>query len=268
MLALPADLVASLDGGDRHDLPAVLDEDPELAGACEQQRVEALAQAREDRRPGVALDLRAGPGADPAEARLGEDPGRAGAVEQVELDKRRVVDRHRRLADLPARTAGPLEDQDRELRRHLLDQRREAGPRRAGADDHAVDWAFGPGRPTLLAMLNDTSVKLLAGIGVALYLGAPALGWVLDEMRWPISAVVIATGVLTLAAIALERPQLDLAWAALVVLQLLAVGGGTWWLLAPARPAAVLTWVCYGLGLAWLSGLLAFMLVFRLNRLW
>jgi hypothetical protein len=117
-------------------------------------------------------------------------------------------------------------------------------------------------------MLTDTSVKLLSAIGVALHLGAPLLGWFIGSMRWPVAAVVIVSGVVTLGLMVLERPHLEWLPVLIASIQLLAIGGGIWWLVAAAPPAVVLTWIGYGLGLLFLASVLAFMLLFKMDRLW
>jgi len=153
------------------------------------------------------------------------------------------------------------------------------GTQLAAADEHgpvAVEHAGRrvaavPGANLALhtqQMLTDGIIKILASIGVALHLGAPVFGWWIGSMRWPVAAVVALSGLVTLGLMMAERPNLEWSTLALAGIQMLALGGGLWWLLSPGPPAPMLAWAGYALGLLWLAALMAFMLTFKLDRLW
>ena len=117
-------------------------------------------------------------------------------------------------------------------------------------------------------MLNDSTIKLLGTVAVALHLGAPVVGWWIGSMRWPIGAVVTVTAAVTLGLMVSERPSPDPVALSLAAIHILALGGGLWWLLSPAPPAAAVAWLGYALVLLWLIVLMTYMLTFQLDRLW
>src|SRR5688500_9570862 len=117
-------------------------------------------------------------------------------------------------------------------------------------------------------MSDDRTVILFASAGLAVHLGAFALRWTAIGWRWPAvaAASVVALGIGAVVLVwsrRLEPPHLALlAVQALALIAALAVAR------SPSRPAAWALGAGSVLQVLILILLLAFMLFFRMRRLW
>lgn len=113
-------------------------------------------------------------------------------------------------------------------------------------------------------MINDAVIKVLLALGLMAHLAAPVVGVAIGQQRLPVSIALVATGAV---ALILTIPHLNPGrdgWllAVPIALYALALGAGSWWLASPGTPAAIVSWICYGLDLLFLGAALFFYLAF------
>jgi len=116
--------------------------------------------------------------------------------------------------------------------------------------------------------MTDSTIKALVAAGLLLQAAALALGFTSLGWRWPLVAVtaLIAAGILALSATPVASS--DSFERTLMGFSLAAIGAAVWHA-ASASPAAAWTLrTAFGLEALILTALLAFLLLFRLTRLW
>ncbi len=116
--------------------------------------------------------------------------------------------------------------------------------------------------------MNDSTIKALVGAGLLLQAAAVALGFTSLGWRWPLVAATALIALGMLAVRAMESSAVDPPGMILIGFSIGALGAAAWHAASLSPAAAWTLRAAFGLEALALLALLAFLLLFRLNRLW
>lgn len=116
--------------------------------------------------------------------------------------------------------------------------------------------------------MNDATIKILVSVGLLVQATAVALGFTTVGWRWPLAAATAAVGLGILAVRLIDSPKVDGLGLAVIAFSLAALGAAAWHAASPSPVAAWMTRILFGAEALGLILLLAFLLLFRMNRLW
>src|SRR3954471_1667167 len=116
--------------------------------------------------------------------------------------------------------------------------------------------------------MNDSTIKVLVSVGLLLQAAGVALGFSALGWRWPLVAATAAVALGILAVRFIDSPTVDGLGLAVIAFSLAALGAAAWHGASPSPVAAWMARLFFGAEALGQLLLLAFLLFFRLNRLW
>ena len=116
--------------------------------------------------------------------------------------------------------------------------------------------------------MNDATIKALVSVGLLVQAAAVALGFTSVGWRWPLAAATAAVALGILAVRFIDLPTVDGLGLAVIAFSLAALGAAAWHAASLSPAAAWMTRILFGVEALGLLLLLAFLLFFRMNRLW
>ena len=116
--------------------------------------------------------------------------------------------------------------------------------------------------------MTDAQIKALSGAGLGLQLAALAAGFTPAGWRWPLIAatVVVAVGVFLVAGV--KPGRIDVLNLFVVMFTLASLGAAAWHALSPSAAAAWALRILFGVQVLLMGAWFAFIMTFRLTRLW
>jgi len=116
--------------------------------------------------------------------------------------------------------------------------------------------------------VSDSTIKALVSVGLLVQAVAVALGFTAMGWRWPLAAATAAVALGILAVRLIDSPAVDGLGLAVIAFSVAALGAASWHAASPSPVAAWMTRILFGAEALGLLLLLAFLLFFRMNRLW
>jgi hypothetical protein len=116
--------------------------------------------------------------------------------------------------------------------------------------------------------MNDSTIKVLVSVGLLLQAAAVALGFTSAGWRWPLVAATAAVALGILAVRFIDSPTVDGLGLAVIGFSVAALGASAWHGASLSPVAAWMARFLFGVEALGQLLLLAFLLFFRLNRLW